>query len=167
MALKVVSEQSEADIRKQRVHDQLTRDLRRFAANFLRMTSGSGKPLDLLPQMERVAATIRAYADAHDGDLPAPKVIHEILDSRVALLEYRPWIKDVEEAARQRWEADGEFDLGRAVAGIIRAGLRMVASELVDQLTQHSVAESEFYEQVKNLDKAREKSRKSYLPKKK
>jgi hypothetical protein len=70
MALRVVSEQSEANIRKQRVHDQLTRDLRRFAANFLRMTSGSGKPLDLLPQMERLAATIRAYADAHDGALP-------------------------------------------------------------------------------------------------
>jgi hypothetical protein len=34
MPLRVVSEQSEANIRKQRVHDQLTRDLRRFAANF-------------------------------------------------------------------------------------------------------------------------------------
>jgi hypothetical protein len=71
--LRVVSEQSEANIRKQRVHDQLTRDLRKFAANFLRMTSGSGKPLDLLQQMEKVAASIRAYTD---GALPAPKVIH-------------------------------------------------------------------------------------------
>jgi hypothetical protein len=131
------------------------------------MTSGSGKPLDLLQQMEKVAASIRAYADAHDGALPAPKVIHQILDSRVALLEYRPWIKDVEEAARQRWEADGESDRSKAVAGIIKAGLRMVASELVDQLTQHRTAESDFYEQVRNLDKAREKGRLKYLPKKK
>jgi hypothetical protein len=159
MALRVVSEQSEANIRKQRVYDQLTRDLRRFAANFLRMTSGSGKPLDLLPQMERLAASIKAYADAHDGALPAPKVIHQILDSRAALLEYRPWIKDVSETERQRWEADGSFDRSEAVAGIIKAGLRMVASELVDQLTQHSVAESDFYEQVRNLDSAREKGR--------
>jgi len=167
MALRVVSEQSEASIRKQRVHDQLTRDLRKFAANFLRMTSGSGKPLDLLQQMEKVAASLRAYADALDGALPAPKVIHQILDSRVALLEYRPWIKDVEKAARQRWEADGESDRSRAVAGIIKAGLRMVASELVDQLTQRSAAQSDFYEQVRNLDKAREKGRLKYLPKKK
>jgi hypothetical protein len=147
MALKVVSEQSEANIRKQRVHDQLTRNLRKFAANFLRMTSGSGKPLDLLPQMEGLAASVRAYADAHEGALPAPKVIHQILDSHAAKLEHRPWIRDVEETARQRWEADGESDRSKAVAGIIRAGLRMVASELVDQLTQHSAAESDFYEQ--------------------
>jgi hypothetical protein len=166
MALRVVSEQSEANIRKQRVHDQLTRDLRRFAVNFLRMTSGSGKPLDLQQQMQKVAASIRAYADAHDG-APAPKIIHQILDSRVALLEYRPWIKDVEDAARQRWEADGESDRSKAVAGIIKAGLRMVASELVDQLTQHSAAQSDFYEQIRNLDKAREKGRLKYLPKKK
>jgi hypothetical protein len=167
MALRVVSEQSEANIRKQRVHDQLTRDLRRFAANFLRMISGSGKPLDLLPQMERLPATIRAYADAHEGALPAPKVVHQILDSHAAKLEYRPWIKDMEEAARQRWEADGESDRSKAVAGIIKAGLRMVASELVDQLTQHSVAESDFYEQVRKLDEAREKGRLKYLAKKK
>jgi hypothetical protein len=167
MALRVVSEQSEANIKKQRVHDKLTRDLRRFAANFLRMASGSGKLLDLLPQMEKVAASIRAYADAHDGALPASKVIHQILDSHAALVEYRPWIRDVEEAARQRWEADGESDRSKAVAGIIRAGLRMVASELVDQLTQHSAAQNDFYEQVRNLDKAREKGRLKSLPKKK
>jgi hypothetical protein len=81
MALRVVSHQSEANIRKKHVHDQLTRDLRRFAANFLRMTSGSGRPLDLLPQMERLAASVRAYADEHNGTLPEPKVIHQILDS--------------------------------------------------------------------------------------
>jgi hypothetical protein len=167
MALRVVSEQSEADIRKQRVHDQLTRDLRRFAANFLRMTSGSGKPLELLRQMEKVAASIRAYADAHDGALPASKVIHQILDSHAALVEYRPWIRDVEEATRLRWEANGESDRSKAVAGIIRAGLRMVASEFVDQLTQHSVAESDFYEQVRKLDEAREMARLTHLPKKK
>jgi hypothetical protein len=131
------------------------------------MTSGSGKPMDLLPQMERLAASIRAYADAHDGALPAPKVIHQILDSQAAKPEYRPWIKDVSETERQRSEADGSFDRSEAVAGIIKAGLRMVAFELVDQLTQHSAAESDFYEQVRNLDKARKKSRLKYLPKKK
>jgi hypothetical protein len=167
MALRVVSEHSEANIRKQRVHDQLTRDLRSFAANFLRMTSGSGKPLDLLPQMEKLDASIRAYAEAHDGALPAPKVIHQILDSHAAKLEYRPWIRDAEETARQRGESDGESDRSKAVAGIIKAGLRMVASELVDQLTQHRAAQSDFYEQVRNLDKAREKGRLKYLPKKK
>ena len=76
-------------------------------------------------------------------------------------------VKDVSETERQRSEADGSFDRSEAVAGIIKAGLRMVASELVDQLTQHSAAESDFYEQVRNLDKARKKSRLKYLPKKK
>jgi hypothetical protein len=53
-AIGVVSEQSEKDILKKRAHDQLTRDLRKFAANFPRITSGSGKPLDLLRQTEKL-----------------------------------------------------------------------------------------------------------------
>jgi hypothetical protein len=52
------------------------------------------------------------------------------------------------------------------VAGIIKAGLRMVASELVDQLTQHSAAESEFYEQIRRLEDLRKKSRRRHNPKK-
>lgn len=166
MVLRIVSEQSEAEIRKQRVHGQLSRDLRSFAANFLRMTSGSGKPLELLPQLEKLSASIREYRDAHDGALPAPKVIHQILDGHEAKLEYRPWIKEVSEPDRQRWEADGTFDRQEAIAGIVRSGLRMVAAELVDQLTQHSVAESDFYEHLRKLDEAREKTRRVHNPKK-
>ncbi|MGY3472477.1 hypothetical protein [Bradyrhizobium ottawaense] len=166
MILRVVSEQSEAEIRKQRVHDQLSRDLRRFAANFLRMTSGSGKPLELLAQLEKLSACIREYRDAHDGALPAPKVIHQILNAREAKLEYRPWIKEISESERQRWEADGTFDREEAIAGIVRSGLRMVAAELVDQLTQHSVAETDFYESIRRLDEAREKTRRIHNPKK-
>ena len=166
MTLRVASEQSEKNILKKRAHDQLTRDLRRFAANFLRITSGSGKPLELPRQMEKLSASLRAYADAHDGALPSPKTVHQILDSRAALIEYRPWIKDVDEASRRRWEADGTYARNDAVAGIIKAGLRMVASELVDQLTQHSTAESEFYEQIRRLEEVREKSRRRHSPKK-
>jgi hypothetical protein len=166
MALRVVSEQSQMNIRKKRVQEQLTRDLRKFAANFLRINSGSGKPLDLLVQMEKVTASIRAYADAHDGSLPPAKLVHQILDSRAALIEYRPWIKDVDEEARRRWEADGSYARRDAVSGIIKAGMRMIASEIVDQMTQHSVAESDFYEQIRLLDDTREKGRRSHLRKK-
>jgi hypothetical protein len=151
MALRIASEQSETNIRKKRAHEQLTRDLRRFAANFLRVTSGSGKPIDLLHQMEKLAASLRAYAAAHDGSLPPAKVFHQILDSRAALIEYRPWIKDVDEASKLRWEADGSYARQDAIAGIIKAGLRMIASELVDQMTQHNIAESDFYEHVRRL----------------
>jgi hypothetical protein len=159
MALRVVSEQSEKNILKKRAHDQLTRDLRKFAANFLRITSGSGKPLDLLRQTEKLTASLRAYADAHDGALPAPKTVRLILDSRAALIEYRPWIKEVNEASRRRWKEDGTYARNDAVAGIIKAGLRMVASELVDQLTQHGAAESEFYEQIRRLEDVRDTNR--------
>jgi hypothetical protein len=166
MVLRVVSEQSEKNILKKRAHDQLTRDLGKFAANFLRITSGSGKPLDLLRQTEKLTASLQAYADAHDGALPSPKTVHQILDSRAALIEYRPWIKEVDEASRRRWKADGTYARSDAVAGIIKAGLRMVASELVDQLTQHNTAESNFYEQIWRLEEIREKSRRRHNPKK-
>jgi hypothetical protein len=165
MALTVVSEQSEKNILKKRAHDQLTRDLRRFAANFLRIASGSGKPLDLLRQTEKLTASLQAHADAHDGALPTPKTVHQILDSRAALIEYRPWIKEVDETSRRRWEEDGTYARSDAVAGIVKAGLMMVASELVDQLTQHSIAESEFYEQIRRLEDVREKSRRRRNPK--
>jgi hypothetical protein len=98
MALRVVSKQSEQDIRKKQVHEQLTRGLRRFAANFLRIASCSGKPRELLDQMDKVTASLRAYADAHDGALPSPKVVHDILDSRAALVEHR--IKEVAKPLR-------------------------------------------------------------------
>jgi hypothetical protein len=140
----------------------LTRDLRKFAADFLRITSGSGKPLDLLRQTEKLTASLQAYADAHDGALPTPKTVHQILER----IEYRPWIKEVDEASRQRWEEDGTYARNDAVAGIIKAGLRMVASELVDQLTQRRSAESEFYEQIRRLEEVREKSRRRHNPKK-
>jgi hypothetical protein len=158
--------QSEKDILKKRALDQLTRDLRKFAANFLRIISGSGKPLDLLRQTEKLTASLQAYADAHDGALPTPKTVHQILDSRAAVIEYRPWIKEVHEASRRRWEKDGTYVRNDAVAGIIKAGLRMVASELVDQLTQRGTNESEFYEQIRRLDDVRKKSRRRHNPKK-
>jgi hypothetical protein len=160
-ALKVISEQSEMNIRKKQVRDQLTRDLRKFSANFLRINSGSGKPLDLLVQMENVTASLRAYAEAHDGSLPPAKLVHQILDSRAALIEHRPWIGDVEEESRRRWEADGTYASRDATYGIIKAGMRMIASELVDQLTQHRVAAQDFHRHIRLLDEALEKGRKS------
>jgi hypothetical protein len=51
---------------------------------------------------------------------PSPKTVHQILDSRAALIEYRPWIKEVDEASRRRWKADGTYARSDAVAGIIK-----------------------------------------------
>jgi hypothetical protein len=115
--------------------------------------------------MENVTASLRAYAEAHDGSLPPAKLIHQILDSRAALIEYRPWIGDVKEESRRRWEADGTYASRDAIYGIIKAGMRMIASELVDQLTQHSVAAHDFHRHIRLLDEAYEKGRKSMTSK--
>jgi hypothetical protein len=41
----------------------------------------------------------------------------------------------------------------------------MVAAELVDQLTQHSIAESDLYEQIRKLDGAKKKGPPEVPPK--
>jgi hypothetical protein len=41
MTLRIVSKQSEVEIRRQQALKQLTREPRRFAANFLRLVGGS------------------------------------------------------------------------------------------------------------------------------
>jgi len=160
MSLRIVSDQSE-EIRRQQSHKRLKRDLRNFAANFLRLVSGFGRALDLLGQLEKVSAAIREYAEAHDGKLPPQKVIHGILDDRAALLENRPWIEEAEETERARWNAIGENARSEAIARMIRAGLRIAAASFVDQLTQRSAAESNFYEALFRLDEVRRETRKN------
>jgi hypothetical protein len=73
MALRIISNQSEEEIKRQASLKQLTWEMRRLAANFLRLVSGSGRAPDLLGQMERVSNAIREYADAHDGKPPPSK----------------------------------------------------------------------------------------------
>jgi hypothetical protein len=160
MAFRIVSNTSEEEIRRQQSHKELTRELRRFAANFLRLVSGSGKALDLLGQMERVSDAIREYAEAHNSKLPPQKVIHAILDDHAALREeYRPWIKENEAINKALFEKDGQISIDETAAQIIRAELRMTAANFVDQLTQHSVAETDFYLAANRLEDARTQKR--------
>jgi hypothetical protein len=160
LTMRVVSTTSEEEIRRRDALDQLKRDLRAFAANFLRFVSKSGRSQDLLGQMERVCSAIHRYSEAHDGKTPPTKIVHSILDEQSALIEHRPWIEDAREIDGAHRAAEEESVRAEAISDIIRAGMRMTASNLVDQLTQHSVAEDEFYSALRRLDDIRSRRRK-------
>jgi hypothetical protein len=161
--MRIVSTTSEEEIRRRETLTQLKGDLRRFAANFLRLVSKSGRARDLILQAEKLSAALRDYAEAHNGKLPPAKIIHAILDEQSALLEHRPWIKEAHEIHGARWEAEGEYARAEAISDIIRAGMRMTASHLADQMTQHSVAENEFYSALDRLEEIRSRRRKGRI----
>jgi hypothetical protein len=161
MVVRVVSEQSPEDIRKNRAREALVDPLRVLTANLLRIVRGGGKPVALLRQMERCAISIREYASAH-GHLPSAATINHILDCEAAQHEYRPWIKKAPAEDLCRWEDDGTLDRNEAERRIRNASLQIAASMLLDQMMQCSAAESDFHTGTMMLEDAREKSRRHH-----
>jgi hypothetical protein len=139
--MRVVSEQSEQDIRKRKARDALVYPLRELAANLLRTIRGAGKPLELWRQMESYVSLMREYTDAH-GCQPDDQFIHDILDCDIAENDYRPWIEQnrTKEDLR-RSKANGTIDRKDAERLIRNASLQIIASTLVDQLTQRRTGE--------------------------
>jgi len=163
--MRVVSEQSEQDIRKRKAREALVYPLREFAANLLRVIRGAGRPLELLRQMESCAALLREYSKAH-GRQADEQLIHDIFDCEVAENDYRPWIRQNRtENDRQRCEADGTAGIARAEHLIRNASLQIIASTLLDQLTQRRFGTRDLGEGLRLLKDAKEKSRRYYNPK--
>jgi hypothetical protein len=59
-----VSENSEADLARQRASDQVEWKIRELTANLLRITRGAGKPYEIMQQMVDLAETMRGYQAA-------------------------------------------------------------------------------------------------------
>jgi hypothetical protein len=159
--MRIVSEQSTENIRRKKARDALVPKLRGLAANVLRIVKGTGKPLELLRQMESCSAAIREYAAAHDH-VPGHELMHQILNCETTRDEFRPWVKESRKALAP---LDAE-ETGREIAirKIRDACLQLAASILLDQLTQCSKAESDLYEGVLILDGARKRARRNYQP---
>ena len=152
--MRVVSEQSEEEIRRRKTREALAPRLRVLAANMLRVVRGAGKPLELLRQMEACSAAIRDYAEAH-GCLPSVQLFNQMLDCESTWREYRPWIEEDRKKFEAEWAASGETDRKDAIRKIRNASLQATASMLLDQSTQLSVAENDMCAGVDMFEKAR------------
>jgi hypothetical protein len=153
--VRIVSSQSDDDIRRKQAREELVRPLRELTANLLRAAKGGGKPHYLPRQLNACLTAFAAYAEAH-GTLPPAHEIFEILDPDKAFHDARPWIDENRKAMRQIAEEEaGETEREIAIGRIRRGALQAVASMLLDQLPQIRMGEHDIYEGIRQLEDAR------------
>lgn len=156
--MRVVSSQTEADIKRRETAEALTLPLRELAANVMRLAKHGGHPLRLLPQLEACLGVLQNYVAAHRY-LPDTQLIHDIFDCDLALTQHRPWLA---ERRREMAEFTGERDTASSdreeAMQLIRHGaLQVAASMLVNQLPQQRMGEQDISTGIRLMQQARTK----------
>ncbi|MCJ2080179.1 hypothetical protein [Methylobacterium sp. J-090] len=155
--MRLVSEQSKAEVNRRRALDRMKPALRRLTANLMRISRGAGHPHRLANEMADCLEAMNAHwAAAECG--PSSEEIQRAIDPDAAQAEFRPWAAGTDED-RARWEANGTFDIDYATKEIRRASLQMAASMLVDQLLLVRKAEADMSDAIRHLEAARETRR--------
>jgi hypothetical protein len=142
----MVSENSKADLARQRASDQVEWKLRELTANLLRITRGAGKPCEIMQQMVDLTEAMRRY-QAATGLWPTDEFV------RALNVSY-----DLE--TMQHWR-DEDRHREYAKDHIIRGALQIVASRLVDQKTQEAAGRSEMHDGIRSLEDLRSEARKA------
>lgn len=136
--MRIVSKQSEEEIRKRRTAEALAPVMRQLTANLLRIVRGSGSPKYIRHQLENCIRAIEAYEKAHKS---APDALfRRALDCDAAQVEFRPWIKKLKKTNRDE-----------ALKSIRRGSLQIAASMLVDTYAQQTAGESEVYKGIDRI----------------
>jgi hypothetical protein len=143
----IASENSEADLARQRASDQVRWRVRELTANLLRITRGAGKPYDVLGQMSDLAEAMQGY-QATTGLSSCPDEFVRALNVSNDLETTLQW------SAEDRYRDDAE-------GLIIRGVLQVVASRLVGQKTQEAAGRSEMAFGLRELDELRAEVRKA------
>jgi hypothetical protein len=123
----------------------------------LRIAKRGGRPRDLFEQLRACSAAFQEYIDAH-GALPSDQQVHDILDCHLAWEQHRPWIKERRAEAREIFgvpdEDDSESKRKEADRLIRRGALQVVASMLLDQLSQACMGESDVHAGIRLMNEA-------------
>ena len=144
--MRLVSEQSEADVGRHRALKQLTPALQHLTANLMRITRGAGHPHRLAEEMAACLGAMLAYEDATG---------HGILSEEIqaALNPEKPQGDFTEEEMKRRYES-GSWDREQALVEIRRASLAMTAAMLTKQRLQISRAETDMRAATDRLEEA-------------
>jgi hypothetical protein len=132
--MRLVSNNTDADVERRKVRRNLGFALRKLAANIMRVSRGAGKPYDLGLELARCIDGYQAYHNAH-GFYPPEDEIARMLDYE------RDWPEPVDGPDRREvaWREDmDELELlqrsrDHAERAMQRASLQMVAAMLVGQ----------------------------------
>lgn len=157
--MELVSQNSEADLKKREASARFDAAMEGLAINLLRVIAGAGHPGRLLHEMHDCLAAASVYRDAHGH---YPDGIASLLDARRYEAQQRErWSADDE----ARWEADGTFMVDHAALLVRIASLRIVAAQWAGHRAVLSNSENAFHDAVRRLEDARaERRRKRALP---
>jgi hypothetical protein len=147
--MKVVSENSEAELAQREAMGQVRWALRDLAANLMRIIRGAGKPWEIGQQAQALINSIIAYREAA-GYSPSSD---ENYKSPIA----RRWPGRVD-----RFDKHGSRNRMWAEDIVIRGCLQIAASRLLYQNTQRRAGEHEMYDGLRDLEEARKEARKAW-----
>jgi len=140
--MKVVSENSEAELARREATLKMRWVLRELAANLMRITRGAGEPWEVGRQTQELVNTLVAHREAC-GHMPGSEEIAAAL-----AIEERNWAQGVSDAASEMLDAGDT---------IVRGCLQIAASHLLGQNTQLAAARDEMHEGIRYLEEIREK----------
>lgn len=156
--MKLVSENSESDIKKKAASEELEQKLEGLAINMLRVIAGAGEPARLLQEIHECALATQSYRETH-SQYPSAFEIAKLLNlDRYDEDELESWSDE----QRRRREADGTIMIQAAAALIRRASLRIVAAQWAGQRTVLSNADRLFSDGIQRYLKAMEFRRKAW-----
>lgn len=145
--MRIVSENSDAEIAAARARDEIVWPLRELAANLMRVIRGAGKPYDIGKQ---AAAVVSAFVDYREvvGAYPTSYEITHALRLDTDKNDDAPVQED-------RW--------GWAEEDIVRGCLQMAASDLLGQATQRSAGRHEMMKGLMEIEAIRQENRRAHV----
>lgn len=141
--LSIVSERSEADLRRTAAAYQVEGAVQQLATNILRIARGAGKPERLIDHTIAYVKAAQEFFETH-GRWPVPE-LHGYLDIHTGFT--------TDDARRQAWY-HGE-DL------MVREALQVAASRLAGQLTQERAGHTEMFEGLREIERQLDEYRKA------
>ena len=143
--MKIVSENSDRDLGRERSSGEVQAALRNFTANLMRITRGAGKPSEVGYQAQALIAALDAYFTAV-GHYPFEDEISRALD-----IEYEA--KDLQQYPRE------EVHRIYAKQTLICGALQISASRLLGQRTQEASGNHELYAGIREIEDLRRETR--------
>jgi hypothetical protein len=148
---RVVSENSETELRTQRLLAEAEFVYAEFAANFLRVLRGAGKPWDVLDHMAKLLKAVSAL-DGFEVSIDQIISPHRAFDR----------IRQLGGASdRERWSQDGTYEWHDAENKIIDGALQIIASRIAGQLTHETKGEHELHQGLRWLEEVRDRQRRA------
>lgn len=146
--VRLVANNTEADIARDRATAAVSWKLRNLTANLLRVVRGAGKPHEIAEQAGELVLAVAAYQKAF-GHWPPSWELSEMLSI------------DQPQEGLARLEGH-EWSRAHAEHTIVRGALQIAASRLIGQSTQERAGESEMLDGVRSLEAAREEMRREF-----